>query len=62
MQLNVMDASKSFSLFKAKEGQTVVGKEHWHTKVPNILDANKMMHAEKTQKNDNDMLKQRFEN
>ena len=60
--LNVMDTSKSFSLFKPKEGNTKVTKDAWHTKVPNILDANKMMHAHKTTRNDNDMIQQRFEN
>ena len=54
--LNVMDTSKSFSLFKPKEGNTKVTKDAWHTKVPNILDANKMMHAHKTTRNDNDMI------
>lgn len=60
--LNVADTSKSFTLFKPKEGQTTVCKEQWHTKVPNILDANKMPHAKKTVQNDSDMLKSRFEN
>ena len=56
-----MDANKSFCLFKPKEGATVVKEDGKHTKVPNILDTNKMMYAEKTHKNENDMLKSRFE-
>lgn len=52
-----MDANKSFCLFKPKEGPTTLKNDADHTKVPNILDTNKMMHADRGDKNESDMLK-----